>query len=139
VFAAPAPSLRPVKRLLPALAVVLAACSSAAPAPTTAPPGPTTTTTIFRDTCDRLASDAADYLEVVVQVLDETPTDVFTDPARWPEALVALQQQGADLDTRAQAMECDPAAIQAAAFAAAKIDPKSALGVHLADLLGIDH
>jgi len=128
-----------VKRLLPALAIVLAACSSAAPAPTTAPPGPTTTTTIFRDTCERLAQDAADYLEVVVQVLDDTPTDVFTDPEQWPEALVALQQQGADLDTRAQAMECDPAAIQEAAFAGAQIDPKSALGVYLADLLGIDH
>ncbi len=127
-----------MKRLVPLLALAIAACSSAAPAPTTAPPGPTTTTTIFRDTCGRLAEDAADYLEVVVQVLDETPTDVFTDEGEWPEALVALQQQGADLDARAEVMACDPAAIQEAAFAAAKIDPKSALGVHLADLLGID-
>jgi hypothetical protein len=126
-----------VKRFVPLLVVVLAACDSAAPTPTTAPPGPTTTTTIVNDTCAHLAQDAADYLEVVAQVLDDTPTEVFADTSQWPEALVALEQQGHDLDVRANAMRCDRGEVQRAAFGLAHIDPKSPLGRHLAEVLGI--
>ncbi|OFW66319.1 MAG: hypothetical protein A2Z12_09745 [Actinobacteria bacterium RBG_16_68_21] len=126
-----------MRRLIPLFVLLLGACNSAAPTPTTAPPGPTTTTTIVGDTCERLAQDAADYLEVVVQVLNETPTDVFTDRSQWPEALVALTQQGTDLDARSDAMRCDPADMQAAVFALADIDPKSPLARYLAELLGL--
>ena len=126
-----------MKCIAPLLALSLAACTSAAPAPTTAPPGPTTTTTIVNDTCSLLAQDAASYLEVVIRVLDETTTDVFVDPTQWPEALVALQQQGQDLDTRAAAMRCDRGAMQAAVFALVEIDPNSALARRLAELLGV--
>lgn len=131
-------SLLSVKRIVPVLALVLTACQSAAPTPTTAPPGPTTTTTIVNDTCARLAEDAADYLELVIQVLDDTPTEVFVDESQWTEALVALEQQGADLDIRAEAMRCDRAELQAAAFGLAKVDPQGALGRHLAEVLGLD-
>lgn len=127
-----------VKRLVPVLALWLTACTSAAPTLTTAPPGPTTTTTIVNDTCEQLARDAADYLEVVVRVLDETSAEVLADPARWPEALVALQQQGSVLDRRAEAMRCDRADMQAAVFALADIDPRSPLARYLAELLGLE-
>ena len=125
-----------VRRLVPLLVVALSACHSAAPTPTTAP-GSTTSTTIVNDTCSLLARDAATYLEVVIQVLNDTPTDVFTDRSQWPEALIALQQQGDDIDSRAVAMRCDRAEMQAAVFALADVDPQSSLARYLAELLGL--
>ena len=58
----------------------------------------------------------------MVQVLDQTSLVELQERESWPEALVALQQQGQDLDTRAQAMRCDPATVQEGAFAVARLD-----------------
>lgn len=119
------------------VALVLAACDSGPATPTTAPPGqPTTTTTIQNDTCARLAEDTARYLETVVEVLDDLSLDEVRDPSAWPEPMVALQQQGDDLDARAEAMRCDRAEIQTAAFAIARLDPDSGLADYLLVLLG---
>lgn len=119
------------------LAVVLAACDSAPAIPTTVPPDiPTTTTTIVNDTCNRLAQDTADYLETVFVVLDQTTLDEARDRAAWPEAMFALEQQGKDLDARSEAMRCDRALIQEAAFLLADIDPDSGLGRYLLELMG---
>ena len=78
----------------------------------------------------------ADYLESLMEVLDQTTLDEIRDRDSWPEALVALKQQGSDLDARSAAMRCDPAAVQAAAFDAARLDPESDLALYLLDLLG---
>jgi hypothetical protein len=130
---------RAVKRVALLLVVLVAACDSGTvPTPTTAPPGPTTTTTIVNDTCDRLASDMAVWLEMLIEVLDDTPAQVVADPEAWPEALVALQQQGGPLDARGAAMECDPGALQAEAFRLADLDPDSATSRYLMGLLGLD-
>lgn len=130
---------RVVKRAVILIVFVLAACDSGTtvPTPTTAPPGPTTTTTIVNDTCDRLAEDMAEWLEVLIEVLDATPAQVVADPEVWPEALVALQQQGGALDARGAALECDPGALQAKAFRQADLDPDSATARYLMGLLGL--
>lgn len=95
-----------------------------------------TTTTLANDTCDRLATDTARYLELVVAVLDETPLDDFRDREAWTESLLALKEQGDLLDTRADRMRCDPARIQAEAFARARLDPESGLAAYLLEWLG---
>lgn len=119
--------------------IFVAACDSGTvPTPTTAPPGPTTTTTIVNDSCERLAGDMAGWLEVLIEVLDDTPAQVVADPEEWPEALVALQQQGGPLDARGVALECDPGALQAEAFQLADLDPDSATSRYLMRLLGLD-
>ncbi|OFW64657.1 MAG: hypothetical protein A2135_04050 [Actinobacteria bacterium RBG_16_67_15] len=117
--------------------MVLAACDSGTVSPTTSPPGvPTTTTTIVGDTCGRLAEDTAVYLETLVEVLDEVTLDETRDRDAWPEALVAMEQQGHDLDARAAEMRCDPGQVQTAAFLAADLDPDSDLARYLLDLMG---
>ena len=120
-----------------ALALVLAACDSAPATPTTSPPGlPTTTTTIDDDTCGRLAVDTARYLESLIEVLDGVTLDDARDRDSWPEGMVALEQQGKDLDARANAMRCDRGEVQTAAFLAADLDPDSDLARYLLTLLG---
>jgi len=126
-----------VKRAVLVLVVLLAACDSGTAIPTTAA-GPTTTTTIENDTCERLAADTADYLEVVIEVLDLTRATELADPERWTEALVAIQQQGAQLDARAEIMECDLVELQAAAFRRARLDPDSPLSHYLLRLWGLE-
>ena len=128
---------RVVKRAVVLIVFALAACDSGTVAPTTAPPGPTTTTTIVNDTCDRLAEDMAVWLEVLIEVLDETPAQVVANPEVWPEPLVALQQQGEPLDARGAALDCDPGALQAEAFRRADLDPDSATSRYLMGLLGL--
>lgn len=125
-------------RLAPALVcILLTACEPASSPLTTVPAGtPTTTTSIVDDTCDRLATDTARYLELVVRVLDETPLEEFRDRDRWPEALFALQLQGADLDLRADALGCDPAAVQEQAFRRASLGHDGRLAGYLLELLG---
>jgi hypothetical protein len=128
-----------MKRATLGIIVLLVACDSGTiPTPTTAPPGPTTTTTIVNDTCDRLAGDMAGWLEVLIEVLDDTPAQVVADPEVWPEALVALQQQGGPLDARRAALDCDPGALQADAFRRADLDPDSATSRYLMELFGLD-
>jgi hypothetical protein len=119
------------------ICAVVVACDTSSPTLTTAPPG-APTTTIVDDTCDRLATDVARYLELVVDVLDDTPLETFRDPDSWPEALFALQQQGEALDLRAAAMGCDPAEVQARAFARSGARPDSGLASYLLGLLGIE-
>jgi hypothetical protein len=120
-----------------ALLVAAAACDSGSVSPTTSPPGvPTTTTTIPNDTCGRLAADTATYLETLIEVLDEVTLDEVRDPASWPEALIAMEQQGHDLDARAAEMRCDSGEVQTAAFLAADLDPDSDLARYLLALMG---
>jgi len=130
--------VKPRFALLAALVVVMAmGCDSGTSTPTTSPPGvPTTTTTIENDTCGRLAQDTARYLEVVVEVLDEATLAETADPALWPEGLLALEQQGKDLDARSEKMRCDRAEVQTAAFLAADLDADSELAHYLLQLLG---
>lgn len=117
--------------------LVVAACDSGTATPTTSPPGvPTTTTTIEDDTCGRLAADTATYLETLIEVLDQVTLDEARDPSAWPEALIALEQQGHDLDARAAEMRCDPGQVQTAAFLAADLDPDSDLARYLLALMG---
>ena len=126
---------RPIAVLV--LAVLLTACDSSPAIPTTAPPDrPSTTTTIDNDTCGRVAQDTARYLETVILVLDRVTLDEVRDRDAWPEALIALQQQGEDLDTRADALRCDPADLQATAFQLARLDAESDLARYLLELLG---
>jgi hypothetical protein len=129
-----------VRWLAPALAcALLAACDPSPSTLTTIPPGtPTTTTSIVDDTCDQLATDTARYLELVLRVLDETSLEEFRDRDRWPEALFALQLQGADLDLRSDALGCDPAAVQEQAFQRARLGHDGRLAGYLLELLGLD-
>lgn len=123
--------------LVVALSAITASCDSGPATPTTAPPGvPTTTTTIPADTCGLLAADTAEYLEILIAVLDEATLAEVRDRAAWPEALAALELQGHDLDARAEAMRCDPAEIQTMAFRTAELDPDSELARYLLTLLG---
>jgi hypothetical protein len=127
-----------VKPLAFALVGVLAAgCTPSTPTLTTAQPG-APTTTIPRDSCDRLVDDAIRYFELVVEVLDDTALADFRDRGAWPEALVAIQQQGEDLDTRAEAMGCDAATVQSRVFAGARPRPDSGLARYLLALLGLE-
>lgn len=127
-----------MKRAAILIALVLVACDSPTPAPpTTAPPGPTTTTTLENDTCARLAADMADWFEILIEVLDEMNARDLADPERWPEPIVALQQEGDSLDARGAALECDPGALQADAFRRASLDPDSELARYLMGLLGL--
>jgi hypothetical protein len=118
------------------MALLAVACDNGPASPTTAPPGPTTTTTIVNDTCGSLAQDTADYLESVIEVLDQVTLAEARDREAWPEGMVALEQQGKDLDARAAAMRCDPGQVQTAAFLAANLDPDSDLAHYLLALLG---
>jgi len=119
------------------VASIAAGCDSGTATPTTSPPGvSTTTTTIENDTCGRLAEATARYLELVVEVLDDATLAETRDPALWPEGLVALEQQGKDLDARSEKMRCDRGEVQTAAFLAADLDPDSELAHYLLQLLG---
>lgn len=125
-----------MRTLLVAVCVVaLAACDPGTPTLTTTDPSDPTTT-LADDTCDRIATDTARYLELVVAVLDETPLDEFRDREAWTEPLFALEEQGEVLDGRSDRMGCDPARIQAEAFARAQLDPESGISVYLLELLG---
>lgn len=126
-----------MKRAAFFLVLTLVACDSPPPTPTTAPPGPTTTTTLENDTCARLAADMADWFEILIEVLDETSAQDLADPERWPEPIVALQQEGDSLDARGAALECDPGGLQADAFRRASLDPDSELARYLMGLLGL--
>jgi hypothetical protein len=128
-----------VRRSLLLLAVLaVAACDSSTPAPpTTADPAlPTTTTTIPGDTCEDLAVDMAEFLDVMISVLNETSIAEFRDRTAWPEAVVALEQQGHDLDARSQTMECDLAQLQEGAFFGSDLDGEGPLSDMLLELLG---
>jgi hypothetical protein len=116
--------------------LVLAGCDPSTPTLTTMDPSGTTTT-LADDTCDRIATDTARYLELVVAVLDETPLDEFRDREAWTEPLFALEEQGEILDARADRLQCDPARVQAEAFAQARLDPQSGLSTYLLELLGL--
>jgi hypothetical protein len=118
-------------------AAVLAACTASTPTLTTAPPG-APSTTIAGDTCDRLVDDTTRYFELVIEVLDDTALDDFRDRDRWPEALLALEQQGEDLDTRSRVMRCDPAVVQERVFSDARLRPDSGLARFLLELLGLE-
>lgn len=120
--------------LILALVLTVAACDSSTPSIPTTAPGSTTSTTIEDDTCARLAQDTAKYLETVVEVLDIVTLDELRDREAWPEALIALEQQGEDLDIRSDAMRCDRAEVQATAFRIARLDPDSDLARYLLDL-----
>lgn len=117
--------------------IVLAACDTSPATPTTAPPG-APVTTIPDDTCARLATDTARYLELVVAVLDDVALASFRDRGLWPEAVHALEQQGEALDQRSATMGCDPAEVQARAFSEARLRPDSGLSRYLLDLLGFE-
>lgn len=121
--------------LVAACVIALVACDPSTPALTTMDPSGTTST-LIDDTCDRLATDTARYLELVVAVLDETPLDEFRNRESWTEPLLALEEQGDLLDARTDRMRCDPARIQADAFARARLDPESGLSAYLLELLG---
>ncbi|HEX5630401.1 MAG TPA: hypothetical protein VFY15_01950 [Acidimicrobiia bacterium] len=123
-------------RLVLATLVVLAvaACDSGTVSPTTSVPG--TSTTIDNDTCSRLAADTARYLETLISVLDQVTLAETRDREQWPEALLAMEEQGRDLDARAEELRCDPGEVQTAAFLAADLDPNSDLSRYLLTLMG---
>ena len=128
-----------MRRMLLALPILIfAGCDSNTPAiPTTAPPGVTTTsTTIPGDTCEMLAADMGEYLELVVTVLDDTSLADFRDRESWPEGLIALENQGRDFDARSDAMRCDLARLQEGAFFSANLDPDGPLSQYLFELFG---
>lgn len=135
------PSPPPVKLLAAALALVLlaASCDSGDSTPTTTTFVPTTfvitTTTIPSDTCDNVTADAALFLEELVEVLDETSLDTFTESERWPRELQELRQEGIALDERVGVLGCDAAAVQGGAFARADVDPDGPLADRLIELL----
>lgn len=119
------------------LAVVVAGCDSGPATPTTAPPGvSTTSTTIESDTCSRLAADTARYLTAVIEVLDRVTLDEARHRETWSEGMLALEQQGKDLDLRSAAMRCDRGEVQTAAFLGADLDPDSDLARYLLALMG---
>ena len=119
-------------------AVLVAACDSGTVSPTTSPPGvPTTTTTIENDSCRRLAADTAEYLETLIEVLDDVTVEQARSRDTWPEALFAMEIQGKSLDARSEEMRCDPAEIQSAAFGLAQLDPDSDLARYLLQLMGL--
>lgn len=97
---------------------------------------PTTTTTIDDDTCEDVADDSADFLEDLVEALDEAGFREVVDQDVWSEDLRSVQQAGRDLDLRATALRCDPAAIQAAALEEADLDPEGRIATLLVELLG---
>ena len=123
---------------LAAACTVLLACDSGT-APTTTTFVPTTfvitTTTLPQDTCEDVVRDAARFLEDLVEQLDETSLDTFTDPERWPRELQELRQQGIALDERVAVLACDVAAVQAQAFDRADVDPDGPLADRLVELL----
>lgn len=120
--------------LVASLTFALAACDSGTVSPTTSLPG--TSTTIENDTCVRLAGDMARYLETLIEVLDGVTLAEIRDRAEWPEALLAMEEQGRVLDDRAEEMRCDVGEIQTAAFLAADLDPDSDLARYLLTLMG---
>jgi hypothetical protein len=126
----------PVAAALVLLAV--GACDSSG-TPTTTTFVPTTfditTTTLPEDTCEDVIVDAARFLEDLVEQLDETSLDTFTEPERWPRELQELRQEGIALDERVAVLGCDPATVQAAAFDGADIDPDGPLAQRLVELL----
>ncbi len=116
------------------VAIAVAACDSGTVSPTTSLPG--TSTTIENDTCGRLAADTARYLETLIEVLDQVTLDETRDREQWPEALLAMEEQGRDLDARLEEMRCDPGEVQTAAFLGADLDPDSDLARYLLTLMG---
>lgn len=123
-------------RLVLVLVLVVAGCTSSSNEPT----GPTsststTTTTIDNDTCDRVAKDTAEYLDDLIDTLDETRLRVLTDVDAWPQDLRDLQRAGKDLDLRVNALRCDPVQIQQFAFAQADLDPNGPLSEELLRVL----
>lgn len=124
-----------VKVLVVVLALLLAACDSgdAEPGPTTS--APTTTTTIDDDTCDRVGEDTVEYLEDLIDTLDETRLAELVDIESWGQDLRDLQRAGQDLDLRVTALRCDPVAIQQRAFREADMTPRGPLSGRLLTLL----
>lgn len=130
--------MRPTSTLL-SLVLLVTACESSAE-PSTSVPGTTTststtTTTIPNDTCERVAEDTVDFLEDLIDELDDTSLAVLSDPATWPDDLRALDRAGMDLDLRVAALRCDPTEIQGAALAEADIAPDGPLSSLLLELL----
>ena len=118
------------------MALILVGCDSSGRSSLTTVAPDATTTTVPDDTCQRLATDTARYLELVVEVISDTPVDEFRDRESWPEEVAALEQQGEALDARSDRMECDPAQVQAAALAQANVEPGSGLAELLLEFLG---
>lgn len=119
------------------LALALLACDSSPAVDTgaTTTTHDTTTTTIDNDTCQRVAEDTTEYLERLIDTLDDTRLRVLLDTGEWPQNLRELQRQGKDLDLRVAALRCDPAAIQEYAFTLADMAPGGPLSEQLLDLL----
>ena len=121
-----------------ALVLIVAACVSGGSTPTTRFVPTTfiiTTTTLPDDTCDHVTRDAARFLEDLVEELDETSLDTFTDQERWSRRLQELRQEGIALDERLAVLGCDVVAVQAGAFDRANLDPDGPLSDLLVDLL----
>ena len=116
--------------------LLVAACDSS-PAVETAPPPETssTTTTIDDDDCEKVAEATVDFLEDLIDELDETRLRELLDRGAWPEDLADLERQGRDLDLRSEALRCDPAVIQQHAFREADLDPDGPLSEYLLELL----
>lgn len=130
--------MRALATALLALALIAVACDTGDTAPTTTFVPTTfiiTTTTLPEDTCEDVTVDAARFLEDLVEQLDETSLDTFTDPERWPRELQELRQEGIALDERVAVLGCDVPAVQAAAFDRADVDPDGALADRLVELL----
>jgi len=130
--------VRPTAALFSLLILVAACDSSSTPSTTaigTTTSTSTTTTTIPNDTCERVAEDTVDFLEDLIDELDETSLVALSDPANWPDDLRRLDRAGMDLDLRVAALRCDPAEIQGAALAEADIAPDGPLSALLLELL----
>lgn len=129
--------MKPIFLALLTGVVAMSACDSSTPK--TASTVPTTfvitTTTLTEDSCEDVVRDAADFLEDLIEELDQTSLDTFTDPDAWPRELQELRQKGIALDERVSVLRCDPAAVQGAAFEAADVDPDGPLSQRLVELL----
>jgi len=140
---APCPPFRPLPvRLLIGLVLLLglAACSGGGTIPTAPPdsttPVSTTPTTDPGAECRNLAEDAVAYLEDVVDGLGEVTAAQLADRGQWPEALVALEARGEELDRRSDELGCDPGAVQQeVVLRAAALEGKGPVARLLLDLL----
>lgn len=124
------------------LALLPAACDGGDGATTTGGasttsslPFVTTPTTDPGHDCRRLAEDAYEYLEEVVEELQGVTVAQLEDRAQWPEALVEFEARGEELDRRAAEHDCDRGAVQQEVLVRASALQATGIGGLLLDLL----
>ena len=122
--------------------LITGACDSSSSEPTE-PPSTTTTSIVITTTtidpekdCRDLTADLVALFEDLLDELDGFDPVRFQDRSMWSRELLELEALGTQLDERAVELQCDPGAMQAAAFdAVAEREPGGVLTEWLFDLL----